>query len=121
MSSLSNASGIANDNVIDGSGVSIPSQGYEVWNVHEDSPALISGGTVSNVDIGVFVNNYEGYNQYGTNGAHTIIDGITINAKENGTGIKVLDSDDAICANAANPGSCTVEHAPVNAEIKIRI
>lgn len=94
MASLSNISGIANNNNINGIGITVPSEGYEIWNVKNDAPALISGGSVSNVDIGVFANNYEGYTSSGSNGAHGTISGMTINPNAGGTGIYLKDSPD---------------------------
>lgn len=91
LSSLSVAS-TSQDNDIDGSAVSNPSEGYEVWNVKNTFPADISGGNVSGVDIGVFVNNYEGYLENAGNGAHATLAGATIAPNASGTGIRVLDS-----------------------------
>ncbi len=88
--SLSDAAGIISNNMIDGSGVSAPTQGIEVWNVNPASPVSISGGSVSNVGIGVYVNNYEGYNSNGGNTA-AIIDGINL-TNNLGLGIYVKDS-----------------------------
>ena len=92
MSSLSDVAGIASNNTIDGSGVSIPSSGYEIWNVKSDAPASISGGSVTGVEIGVFANNYEGYSSNAGDGAHATISNITISPAATGTGIRVLDS-----------------------------
>ena len=91
-SSLSEAIGVGLNNTINGSGVTIPTIGYEVWNVKSNAPASITGGSVTGVDIGVFANNYEGYNSNGTDGAHAVITGMTISPKSGGTGIYALDS-----------------------------
>ncbi|MBK9630427.1 MAG: right-handed parallel beta-helix repeat-containing protein [Saprospiraceae bacterium] len=79
-------------NTINGSAVTKPSEGYEVWNVKNTSPALISGGSVSNVDIGVFVNNYDGYASDAGDGAHVTINGLSIIPEATGTGIRLFDN-----------------------------
>jgi parallel beta-helix repeat protein len=92
LSSLSEAVGTASNNTINGSGLTVPSFGYEVWNVKSNAPSVIYGGTVSNVDIGVFANNFEGYASNGTNGAHALVSGVTITTKTGGVGVKAYDS-----------------------------
>ncbi|MCB0202267.1 MAG: hypothetical protein KDI03_19535, partial [Anaerolineae bacterium] len=91
LASLAVASTSTN-NTIDGSAVSNPSEGYEVWNVDSIAPAAISGGSVSGVDIGLFLNNYEGYNSNAGDGAHASVSGLSITPKATGIGIRVLDS-----------------------------
>jgi nitrous oxidase accessory protein NosD len=80
------------NNTINGSGVTNPSEGIEIWNVKSTTPVRISGGSVSNVVIGVFANNFEGYNSNGTDGAHAVISGVTITPKTGGVGVKAYDS-----------------------------
>lgn len=92
LSSLSDAVGVVSGNVINGLGVTIPSEGIEVWNVKDNAPVSISGGTISNVDIGLFLDNYEGYNSDAGNGAHAVVSGLSINPNSTGTGIRLLDS-----------------------------
>lgn len=92
------------DNDIDGTGLAIASEGINVWNVKSTSPAQISGGTISNVTKGIFANNFEGYNSNAGDGAHAVIDGVTIQGVT--TGIQVYDS----------PSSTS--HAAVKAEVK---
>ena len=87
--SLSDAVGVISGNNINGSGLSITSQGIEVWNVNQNSPVTIENDIVSNVDIGIFLNNYEGYNSDANNGAHANIDGADITAS---VGVRLLDS-----------------------------
>ena len=101
MGSLSEASGIAVNNTIDGSAVSVPSEGYEIWNVNANAPATITGGSVSGVDIGVFANNFEGYNGNGTSGAHGVVNGLIITTKSGGTGVKAYDSPSYTGVNPA--------------------
>lgn len=95
----------ATGNTINGTGISNPSEGIEVWNVNNTSPSVISGGSISNVNTGIFLNNYEGYNSDGTDGAHATISGLTITPNANGIGIRLLDS----------PSSTA--HARVNASV----
>ena len=91
LASLSVAS-TSSGNTIDGSGVTNPSEGYEVWNVKSTTPAAISGGSVSGVDIGLFLDNYEGYASDAGDGAHASVSGLSITPKATGIGIRVLDS-----------------------------
>ena len=83
---------IATDNTVDGTGITNPSNGYEVWNVKNTSPAAISGGAVTNVSTGLFLNNYEGYNSNAGDGSHASVTGLSISPTALGTGIRVLDS-----------------------------
>lgn len=78
------------NNSINGTGISNPSEGIEVWNVKNNAPATITGGNVSNVGTGIFLNNYEGYVSDGGDGAHATITNVTINATT--TGVRLLDS-----------------------------
>ena len=80
------------NNAINLSGVTVPSSGYEVWNVKSIAPAAISGGSVKNVSIGLFLNNYEGYSSDAADGAHASVSGLSITPNAGGTGIRVLDS-----------------------------
>ena len=82
----------ATGNIINATGVTEPSRGIEVWNVKSTTPAVISGGSITNAAIGVFVNNYDGYLTDATNGAYASIDGLTINSPAGATGIRVFDN-----------------------------
>jgi uncharacterized delta-60 repeat protein len=81
------------NNTIDGSlaysSAADPTAGYEVWNTPTTGNVLISGGTVTGVDYGVWVNSYEGYN---SNAAATqaTISGVGITASQ--IGVYVEDS-----------------------------
>ncbi|WP_187270942.1 HYR domain-containing protein [Neolewinella aurantiaca] len=104
LSSLTDAIGQVLNNVVDGAGVEgtvVQSLGYNVWNVRTSSPVNIQDCIAKNVDIGVFVNNFEGY---GTNAGNTaaVIDGATLtdNVK---IGILVKDSPDN--TNGSNVGA----------------
>ncbi len=78
----------ASNNIINGAGITNPSEGIEVWNA---LPApTVSGGTISNVNIGVSVNNFEGYSSNADPTAATI-DGVTISGVT-AAGIKIHDN-----------------------------
>ena len=47
---------------------------------------------LTNAQIGIFVNNYDGYLTDAVNGAHAAIDGITINSPAGTTGIRLFDN-----------------------------
>lgn len=85
------------NNTIDGSNVSVPSEGYEVWNV--SLPATIEGGNVSGVDVGLFINNWDGYNSNASYGANATVSGLVINADS--IGIKLLDNPSSTHANVS--------------------
>ncbi len=90
-SSLSEAIGVGLNNYIDGIGLTIPSVGYEIWNVKNNAPASINGGSVSNVSDGIFANNWEGYASNGGDGAHATISNTIITPLATGTGIHLHD------------------------------
>ncbi|MCB0685261.1 MAG: hypothetical protein KDC53_02015, partial [Saprospiraceae bacterium] len=92
MSSLSDAVGEVIGNIVDGTGISVPSEGLEVWNVNTNAPVHIMGGSVSNTDIGVFVNNYEGYVSNAGN-TDCVIEQVDLTNNIE-TGIYVKDSPD---------------------------
>jgi nitrous oxidase accessory protein NosD len=87
IASQANAPSNITGNMINGSALVTPAtSGIEVWNVSSTAYSNISGGTISNVDIGVFANNFEGYNGNGTDGAHATVSGVTITPKATGVG-----------------------------------
>jgi hypothetical protein len=90
LASLTNEGVNAVNNTINGAAVTVPSQGYEIWNVSNSTNSVIDGGSVTGVDYGVFANNYDGYNTDATNGAFASLRNISINADS--VGIKVLDN-----------------------------
>jgi len=101
LASLSVAS-TSTGNSINGAGtdvLQVNTSGYNVWNVKNTFPAVISGGSVSGVDIGLFANNFEGYSSNAGDGAHATVSGLAINPKATGTGIRVLDSPSSTHAN----------------------
>ena len=65
------------------------SAGYNLWNLPTSSPFIIQGGTVSGADIGVWINNYEGYNSNAAN-TSAIVNGMVITEAK--AGIMVWDS-----------------------------
>ena len=92
LASLSTDS-LCEDNVIDGSAATVPSEGYEIWNVSAGYNVLLRGGSVSGVDIGVFANNFEGYSSDAGNGAHVTVEDLDIAA--NGIGVFAFDSSNS--------------------------
>lgn len=100
LASLSVAS-TSDNNTINGSGITQPSEGYEVWNVKNTFPTEIKNGWVDNVDIGLFVNNYDGYPSTGssaTDGGHATVENLDILADATGIYVK----DNALCVPDAN-------------------
>jgi len=91
LGSLSVGSVMEGNEIVMG-GVSVPSRGYEIWNVKASSPAVISGGSVSGAGTGLFLNNYEGYNSNAADGTHASVSSLAIAVPAGGTGIRVLDS-----------------------------
>ena len=105
LSSLDDHS-IVENNAIDGSGTSLASSGYQVWNVSTDAAITIDGGTITGVDRGIWVNNFEGYNSDAGYGAHVTIDGVNITASE--YGIYVLDSPSS--TNGSSVSAIVTKH-----------
>ncbi|MBK8924283.1 MAG: right-handed parallel beta-helix repeat-containing protein [Saprospirales bacterium] len=101
---ISSHQGVASttsDNVIDGSAITgKPTEGIEVWNVRSTAPATISGGSVTGVSIGLFVNNYEGYVSDAGEGAHTVVSGLTVT--DCPVGAKIFDSPSGTLHAAVN-------------------
>jgi hypothetical protein len=94
------ASLIAN-NTINGTAITsftTGKEGINVWNVKDDSPVNIDGGNISGVDVGVFLNNYEGYSSNAADGAHATLNGVFIDAAD--IGVRLLDSPSST-SNAA--------------------
>lgn len=91
LGSLSVNSTLTNNNV-DLTGISATSTGIEVWNVKSTTPSAISGGTITGVNTGVFINNYDGYNSDATDGAYATLSGLTITPNAAGIGIRVYDN-----------------------------
>ena len=91
--------GLAANTTVSGNIINIPetvtfadpgyTAGYNIWNDNTTAPLVISGGTVTGGDYGVFVNNFEGYNSNADNTSVTI-DGVTINGAK--VGVYVKDS-----------------------------
>lgn len=80
------------DNNVDLTGSTATTTGIEVWNVKSTTPSIISGGIISGVNTGIFLNNYDGYNSNATDGAYATLSGITINPNTLGTGIRLYDN-----------------------------
>jgi hypothetical protein len=91
----------ASGNIINGSSVTQASTGIEVWQVQNTSPTAISGGSVTGVNTGLFLNNFEGYVEDASFGAHATVSGLGITPKVGGIGIRVLDSPSSTLHAAA--------------------
>jgi len=91
LTSLSQAIHTVSNNNINGSAIAIPTIGISVWN--DQTAPLISGGTITGVEIGINVNNFEGYPSTGSNAGNTFatIQGTTINGATI-AGIRVHDN-----------------------------
>jgi hypothetical protein len=94
---------IISGNIITGGTVTQQTNGYHLWHITTTAAngITIEGGTVSNVDIGVFANNFEGYNSNGTGGAHVLVSGVNITPNATGVGVKALDSPQYTGGNPA--------------------
>ncbi|MEP7197708.1 MAG: right-handed parallel beta-helix repeat-containing protein, partial [Saprospiraceae bacterium] len=82
----------ATNNNVDGSAISNPSEGLEVWNVSTTSPTALIGGQIKGVNNGIFINNYEGYSSDANLGSNAIVEGVTVVPKSGGNGIWIYDS-----------------------------
>ncbi|MFN7470677.1 MAG: beta strand repeat-containing protein, partial [Roseiflexaceae bacterium] len=102
------------NNSISGSGAasSTVGYGYWLWSVDNNQTSngtanvgTISGGTVSNVDVGLFMHNVDtdAATNYGIarTGAHASIANVTMNVKTDGTGLQIKDSASWATANIA--------------------
>jgi hypothetical protein len=102
------------NNSISGSGAanSTVGYGYWLWSVDNNQTAdgtanvgTISGGTVSNVDVGLFMHNVDtdAATNYGIarTGAHASIANVTMNVKTGGTGLQIKDGASWATANIA--------------------
>ncbi|MCA9787631.1 MAG: hypothetical protein KC488_13860, partial [Candidatus Cloacimonetes bacterium] len=90
LASLSDATHTVSGNTVNGSGAVPGSIGIQVWNVAASGMPTISGGSIDNVDMGLFLNNYEGYSSDAGSGAHATVSSLPITNAQ--TGIRVLDS-----------------------------
>ncbi len=89
LSSL-NVASTTSGNSVNGSGASQSTvEGIDVWNCQ--TAPLITGGSITGVQLGINVNNYEGYNNSDGNNTSATIDGVTI-TNPSIAGIKVHDN-----------------------------
>ena len=101
LASMQATASTATNNSVNGTGIATASRvGVSVWNC-QVAP-LITGGTITGTNIGINVNNFEGYPTSGSNAGNTsaTIDGVTITGSTV-AGIRVND-------NAANTNGATV-------------
>ena len=98
------------DNTIDGSGATsfTTTAGYTVWDTPTTGNVLISGGSVTGVGYGVWVNTYEGYNSP-ADVTQATISGVSINASQIGVYVEdsPLGSHPAVSATIENNTSIT--------------
>ena len=109
LASMQTTASITTGNNVDGSAITVPKTGISVWNCQ--TAPLISGGTISGVNLGININNYEGYPSTGSNAGNTsaTIDGVTINGVVT-AGIKVND-------NPLNSNGATVTAEIINTTV----
>ena len=109
IASMQSTASSAVNNTISGAAVTIPKTGIVVWNC-QVAPT-ISGGTISGVNLGINVNNFEGYPSTGSNAGNTSakIDGLTITGATT-AGIKVND-------NPLNTNGATVTAEIINTTV----
>ncbi|MFZ1704188.1 MAG: right-handed parallel beta-helix repeat-containing protein [Saprospiraceae bacterium] len=94
-------------NTINGMSVTNPSEGIEVWNVKNTTPASITGGTISNVATGIFINNYDGYSSNAGDGAHATVSNVNLSASN--IGVRLLDNTLSAHAKVnATVSNCTI-------------
>lgn len=104
----------ATGNTIDGAALESTSTGHGYWlyyvdnnrdNLGNDHFGQISGGTVSNVDIGIFLKNKDTdpATNFGNSavGAHANVSGTSFSLRSNGTGIKIVDDATWVTGNPA--------------------
>jgi hypothetical protein len=85
------SSGTFQGNIIDGTNAytsaSVRSDGYDVWDTSTTGQLLISGGSVTGVDYGVWVNTYEGYSS-SANNTQVTVNGLDITASQVGVWVE---------------------------------
>lgn len=86
--------------------------GYKVWSTKEDAAPYISGGTVSGVDYGVFVSNYDGVGGVGPNyniGSRVHVSNVTMTVAKKGVYV-VYDSNknSYVAQIRADVSGCTI-------------
>jgi autotransporter-associated beta strand protein len=95
---------VIGDNTINGAAASQLTVGYQVWNCPATAGAVFTGGTITDCDYGVWINNYDGYVSSGDASTMTV-NGVEISGASL-AGVYVKD-------NALNSNGATV-HAILN-------
>ena len=99
------------DDTIDGSAAftsdADPSSGYEVWNTPTGGSVEISGGIVTGVDYGVWVNTYEGYDGDADN-TQVTVDGVGITASKIGVYVEDSPQNGVATATATIEGDTSI-------------
>lgn len=96
---------IVSNNVVDGTGLdpSVDSSGIRVWRSYNNG-ADISGGTISNVDVGIAVSDIDPYWGAGNKVTTATIDGVAISNAE----IGILIESGAAASSAIITGNTTI-------------
>ncbi|MGB4847117.1 MAG: hypothetical protein WBP41_04315, partial [Saprospiraceae bacterium] len=115
LSSMNPTASTASGNIINGTGLSIPATGISVWNCQ--TAPLISGGSITGGQLGINVNNYEGYPTTGSNAGNTLatINGVTVTGATV-AGIKVNDNvlnTNFATVSAEIKGNTSVSGSPI--------
>jgi hypothetical protein len=107
------------NNIIDGSATTIsPRSGYVGWNLPTTADITVGGGTVTGVDYGVWINNYEGYAS-DAEYTHLTVDGVGITASQ--AGVYVLDSPsngNGSSVYGKVTGNCSISGAAVGVKVE---
>lgn len=103
------------NNTITGPGADVGynAVGYNVWNTPTTGEVTISGGSVSNVDFGVWVNDYDGYQSAGGSTKATVTN-LTINGAS-AAGVYVQDdpraSTNGVIVSAVVTGNTAINNS----------
>ncbi len=86
--------------------------GINLWNCPTTSTITIQGGSLIDCEVGVFANNYDGYNSNATTSAYTI-DGVSVqNASDAGVYVKDNSDNTNSATVSLSIGGATVVNGP---------
>jgi hypothetical protein len=114
------SSGTFQGNTIDGTNAypSALSDGYDVWDTSTTGQLLISGGSVTGVDYGVWVNTYEGYNSAAHN-TQVTVSGLDITASQIGVYVEASAQNTTGATATATMESTTITTAGSGVGLKV--
>jgi hypothetical protein len=114
------SSGTFLNNIIDGTNAdpSKPSDGYNVWNTPTTGQLLISGGSVTAVKYGVWVNTYEGFNGAAAN-TQVTVSGLDITASQVGVYVEASPQNTKGATATATIDSTTITTTGSGVGIKV--